>query len=106
MDFLKGWAVGFKDVLNSSFVNAAKGGTGSDFFAHCISERLDLRKVDILFVEFCVNDILGSEWQPSYKKGVAVPFEELIRVIWRTNPFVHIVVVNLPGGWPGIFSCE
>lgn len=64
-------------------INAAIGGTGSDFGFFRMEKQLLSQKPDIIFVEFAVNDD-GFEKADLY-------MENIVRKIQRTNPKIPIV---------------
>lgn len=67
-------------------INAAVGGTGSDFGAYRCQRDLLSRHPDLVFVEFAVNDFGFPDARASaYYEGV-------IRQILQSNPAVDIVV--------------
>jgi enterochelin esterase-like enzyme/lysophospholipase L1-like esterase len=66
-------------------VNAAIGGTGSDLSVYRIGSDLLIKKPDLVFLEFAVNDGGGERVQRS--------MEGMVRQIWKVNPMADIVFV-------------
>lgn len=68
-------------------VNAAIGGTGSDLGAFRCQENLLSGNPDLVFVEFAVNDLGGTdELTPRAMEGI-------VRQIWKANPAADILFV-------------
>jgi hypothetical protein len=70
-----------------SEINAAIGGTGSDFGVFRLNDHLLRFKPDLVFVEFAVND---SD-RPSEK--ITRSMEGIVRQIWRQNSLTDICFV-------------
>jgi lysophospholipase L1-like esterase len=68
-------------------INAAIGGTGSDFGVFRLNDHVLKFHPDLVFVEFAVND--GSA--PSEK--IIRSMEGIVRQIWQKNPFIDICFV-------------
>ena len=89
-----GWRVYSLEWLNKQFpksrfieVNAAIGGTGSDFGVFRLHDQVLKFNPDLVFVEFAVND--GST--PTDKVIRAI--EGIVRQIWQYNPKTDICFV-------------
>lgn len=90
----KGWRVYSLDWFKQRFpkavfteINAAIGGTGSDFGVFRIKEHVLQYKPDLVFVEFAAND--GNT--PSEK--ITRSMEGIVRQIWEQNPTTDICFV-------------
>ncbi len=70
-----------------SEINAAIGGTGSDFGAFRLKDHVLKFKPDLVFVEFAVND--GS----TPERKIIRSMEGIVRQIWLQNPHTHICFV-------------
>jgi lysophospholipase L1-like esterase len=70
-----------------SEINAAIGGTGSDFGAFRLKDHVLKFKPDLVFVEFAVND--GS----TPAKKIIRSMEGIVRQIWQKNPYTDICFV-------------
>lgn len=68
-------------------INAAIGGTGSDFGVFRLNDHVLKFRPDLVFVEFAVND--GGT--PPEK--IIRSMEGIVRQIWQTNPFTDICFV-------------
>ena len=68
-------------------INAAIGGTGSDFGVFRLNDHVLKFQPDLVFVEFAVND--GGA--PSEK--IIRAMEGIVRQIWQKNPFTDICFV-------------
>ncbi|WPJ95560.1 SGNH/GDSL hydrolase family protein [Coraliomargarita algicola] len=71
-------------------VNAAIGGTGSDFGVYRIGEDLLKASPDLVFVEFSVNDSSRALSEPDQ---VSASMEGIIRRIYTANPHAEVVFV-------------
>jgi len=70
-----------------SEINAAVGGTGSDFGAYRVGYDVLTKKPDLVFIEFAVND---SSIDPT---RIKLTMEGLVRQIWQANPLTDICFV-------------
>lgn len=68
-------------------INAAIGGTGSDFGAFRLKSQVLEMKPDLLFVEFAVNDSGTSE------DRILRSMEGIVRQTWQDNPLIDICFV-------------
>lgn len=89
-----GWRVYSLDWFKQRFpkatfteINAAIGGTGSDFGVFRLKDHVLKFNPDLVFVEFAVND----DGMPSEK--VARSMEGIVRQIWRFNPNIDVCFV-------------
>lgn len=89
-----GWRVYSLEWLNKQFpksrfteVNAAIGGTGSDFGVFRLHDHVLKFNPDLVFVEFAVND--GS----TPTNNVIRAMEGIVRQIWKYNPKTDICFV-------------
>lgn len=89
-----GWRVLSLEWLKQRFpkalfseINAAIGGTGSDFGVFRLHDHVLNFKPDLVFVEFTVNDA-GS---PSEK--IIRSMEGIVRQIWQQNPYTDICFI-------------
>ena len=74
---------------NASFseINAAIGGTASDFGAFRLSDQVLKFNPDLVFVEFAVND----DGAPAEK--IIRTIEGIVRQIWQHNPYTDICFI-------------
>jgi lysophospholipase L1-like esterase len=70
-----------------SEINAAIGGTGSDFGAFRLKDHVLKFKPDLVFVEFAVND------DSTPAKKIIRSMEGIVRQIWQQNPLTDICFV-------------
>ena len=70
-----------------SEINAAIGGTGSDFGVFRLKDHVLKFKPDLVFIEFAVND----ESTPA--KKIIRSMEGIVRQIWKQNPHTDICFV-------------
>lgn len=89
-----GWRVRSLDLFrklypksNFSEVNAAIGGTGSNFGVMRVQKDIIESKPDLVFVEFAVNDHGGG------KEYIEKNMEGIVRQIWTDNPNADICFV-------------
>lgn len=68
-------------------INAAIGGTGSDFGAYRLKEQVLKFKPDIVFVEFCVNDNGVSPGR------ITRSMEGIVRQIWQNDATTDICFI-------------
>lgn len=68
-------------------INAAIGGTGSDFGAYRLSDHVMIYQPDLVFIEFAVNDNGKTE------EKIIQSMEGIVRQIWISNPSVDICFV-------------
>lgn len=68
-------------------INAAIGGTGSDFGAYRLKEQVLKFKPDIVFVEFCVNDNGASSGR------ITRSMEGIVRQIWQNDATTDICFI-------------
>ncbi len=90
----RGWRVYSMEWLQKKYpdtvfeeINAAIGGTGSNFGVFRLNRQVLQYKPDLLFVEFAVNDDGGSENQ------VVRSMEGIVRQTWEANPNTDICFV-------------
>ena len=90
----EGWRVLSLEWLKSRFhaaqfaeINAAIGGTGSDFGAFRLKEHVLKYKPDLVFVEFAVNDGGSSD------EKITRSMEGIVRQIWQQNPLTDICFI-------------
>ena len=72
-------------------VNAAIGGTGSNFGVFRMGNDMLSQEPDLVFVEFSVNDAYNPEGGESI--ALRPSMEGIVRQIWQTNPMADIVFV-------------
>jgi hypothetical protein len=70
-----------------SEINAAVGGTGSDFGVFRLNDHVLKFKPDLVFVEFAVND------SDTPAEKITRSMEGIVRQIWRQNPLTDICFV-------------
>lgn len=70
-----------------SEINAAIGGTGSNFGVFRLQEHVLKLKPDLVFVEFAVNDDGASEGK------ITRSMEGIVQQIWQQNPFIDICFI-------------
>lgn len=68
-------------------INAAIGGTGSNFGVFRLHEHVLKFKPDLVFVEFAVNDDGASE------EKITRSMEGIVRQVWQQNPFTDICFI-------------
>ena len=90
----EGWRVYSRNWMQKQFpqtnfveINAAIGGTGSDFGVFRLTEHVLQYKPDLVFVEFAVND----DRKPSEK--IIRSMEGIVRQIWQMNPQTDICFI-------------
>jgi len=90
----EGWRVYSREWMQKQFpqtnfveINAAIGGTGSDFGVFRLTEHVLQYKPDLVFVEFAVND----DNKPSEK--IVRSMEGIVRQIWQLNPQTDICFI-------------
>lgn len=88
-----GWRVQSLDLFkklypkaNFSEINAAIGGTGSDFGVLRVGSQVIEQKPDLVFIEFAVNDGEGGKFSQKNMEGI-------VRQIWLANPKTDICFV-------------
>ena len=89
-----GWRVYSREWFQQRFstakfseINAAIGGTGSDFGVFRLSDHVLKFNPDLVFVEFAVND----DKAPAEK--VTRSMEGIVRQIWQHSPYTDICIV-------------
>ncbi len=90
----EGWRVLSLEWLKTRFpkvrfseINAAIGGTGSDFGAFRLKDHVLRFKPDLVFVEFAVNDGGSSD------EKIIRSMEGIVRQIWLQNPVTDICFI-------------
>lgn len=89
-----GWRVYSLDWMKEKFpevrfkeINAAIGGTGSDFGVFRLNDHVLAHKPDLVFVEFAVND---SYTDPD---KILRSMEGIVRQIWQANSYADICFI-------------
>ena len=89
-----GWRIYSLDWMNEKFpqvkfeeINAAIGGTGSNFGVFRLHEHVLKFNPDLIFIEFAVND---DKADPDRIIGA---MEGIVRQTWESNPFTDICFV-------------
>ena len=89
-----GWRIYSLEWLQQRFptatfseINAAIGGTGSDFGVFRLSDHVLKFNPDLVFVEFAVND----DKSPTEK--IVRSMEGIVRQIWQQNPYTDICFI-------------
>jgi lysophospholipase L1-like esterase len=70
-----------------SEINAAIGGTGSEFGVFRLQEHVLQYRPDLIFIEFAVNEAVSSP------ESIIRNFDEIIRQVWRKLPGTDICFV-------------
>jgi len=70
-----------------SEINAAIGGTASDFGAFRVGDQVLKYNPDLVFVEFAVNDDGAAE------ERIVRAMEGIVRQIWQHNPYTDICFI-------------
>jgi lysophospholipase L1-like esterase len=90
----KGWRVYSLEWMQKQYpqtkfveINAAIGGTGSNFGAFRLGKQVLEYNPDLVFVEFAVNDDRQSE------EAVVRSMEGIVRQIWKQNPQTDICFI-------------
>ena len=88
-----GWRVYSLEWMKDRFpqaefieINAAIGGTGSDFGVFRLHDHVLKFKPDLVFIEFAVND--GG----AASEKIIRSMEGIVRQIWKNNPFISIFI--------------
>ena len=81
------WLKGRFPKARFSEINAAIGGTGSDFGAFRLNDHVLKFKPDLVFVEFAVNDGGTSD------EKITRSMEGIVRQIWQKNPLTDICFI-------------
>lgn len=77
---------------NSNIINLGAGGTASNFGVFRIAQHFEKQKPDIVFLEFAVNDRIYS------LEDINIYYENLILEVFKYNPKVKIVSLEMPTG--------
>lgn len=89
-----GWRVYSLEWMKDRFpqaefieINAAIGGTGSDFGVFRLHDHVLKFKPDLVFIEFAVND--GG----AASEKIIRSMEGIVRQIWKNNPFTDVCFI-------------